>query len=816
MGAPHKVGDLVEVLDSSSGWVPARVLQVNGNGSYDVSVRLEDTVHLGDVAAVLSLMCSGSQGAKMSSALRFYTTDGGGSLTFAGLRAYLTSVFKVIFEAQPERQYAYSRGAGELLSPKKMGDATARRAFGDHGLSLDMELETEAFKRWYAYHLDGGGSQAPREAQGEPEGAVERVLGGDEERAPPDWTVGAVAAEAFAGVDVDEAFARLGRWTDARGRISRGAFGAALADVVHDGASSASFSAATSTLFDAFDTDGDGTIDFAELGAGLSVLCGGEGEAKVRATFALFDLDGNGTIEFAEMVRYLRAVFRVAFAKDPALDGRVAASPEQLAEATARAAFEQCDVNHDGKLNFAEFRAWYHSQQGWGGAAFDRLVTEKDALEELSVALRGLDPTSVFDRLGYFADEDGCHTRLRFYAAFEALFEPQDDARGDAALRAVLDAAFDAFDTDHDGVVDAAELAAGLGALCGGSRLDKIKLTFDLFDRDHDGFLDEYEIRAYLAAVYKVSTATLVDDRGEAVTADELAAETALAIVREADADGDGRVSFDEFARWVSSERVEDVEDVDDVDDDDDDDAAAAGAGDDDDDDGDSYYEDETEDDDDDGPRVSRPRASDVPPAPASAAVAVAELRDARRLLNLDHFSLDEVVEVVVESAPRGSVSADAFAKICRRLQTLGGNCRDSYDDRVDAARLADRVYRCFDADEADDVDFVELASGLCVLSPAPVDEKIEAAFALYDVAKGIVSFDELRLYLLSIYKVLMACSNDLQAKMAKAGGPEKLAHATAKQCFLDARLPSGAKVDCATFKNFIIQGIARPYDLPN
>ena len=102
--------------------------------------------------------------------------------------------------------------------------------------------------------------------------------------------------------------------------------------------------------------------------------------------------------------------------------------------------------------------------------------------------------------------------------------------------------------------------AAGLGALCGGSCVDKIRLTFDLFDRDRDGYLDEFEIRAYLASVYKVSAHDLVNnDTGEPVSADELAAATAAAILEEADSDGDGRVSFDEFARWVSSEHVEEL-----------------------------------------------------------------------------------------------------------------------------------------------------------------------------------------------------------------------------------------------------------------
>ena len=128
-------------------------------------------------------------------------------------------------------------------------------------------------------------------------------------------------------------------------------------------------------------------------------------------------------------------------------------------------------------------------------------------------------------------------------------------------------------------------------------------------------------------------------------------------------------------------------------------------------------------------------------------------------MLNLDHFSLDELVEVVVEAAPRGGLSAEAFSKVCRRLATLGGNGRGDQDTRNAAARLSRRIFAAFDAQETDDVDFVEVAAGLAVLAPASMDDKIEAAFALYDVTRGGVAFEELRGYLLAVYRVLRACS---------------------------------------------------------
>ena len=47
-------------------------------------------------------------------------------------------------------------------------------------------------------------------------------------------------------------------------------------------------------LFDLFDTDGNGVVDFAELGSGLSVLCGGNRDSKVQAAFDLYDENGDG------------------------------------------------------------------------------------------------------------------------------------------------------------------------------------------------------------------------------------------------------------------------------------------------------------------------------------------------------------------------------------------------------------------------------------------------------------------------------------------------------------------------------------------
>lgn len=66
-----------------------------------------------------------------------------------------------------------------------------------------------------------------------------------------------------------------------------------------------------SRLFAIFDQDGNGVVDFGELIAGLSVLCGGEEDEKISQAFRLIDVNGDGLISIDEMIVYLAAVFRV-------------------------------------------------------------------------------------------------------------------------------------------------------------------------------------------------------------------------------------------------------------------------------------------------------------------------------------------------------------------------------------------------------------------------------------------------------------------------------------------------------------------------
>ena len=115
------------------------------------------------------------------------------------------------------------------------------------------------------------------------------------------------------------------------------------------------------TLFDGFDRDGTGFVDFAEITTGVSILCGGTADDRTLAAFQLYDVNGDGFITFPEFQNYLSAVFRIMYTLVPNTIHDVGVPSEVLAATTARAAFEEFDINMDGRLSYEEFRSWHEA-----------------------------------------------------------------------------------------------------------------------------------------------------------------------------------------------------------------------------------------------------------------------------------------------------------------------------------------------------------------------------------------------------------------------------------------------------------------------
>merc|ERR1711865_235318 len=67
------------------------------------------------------------------------------------------------------------------------------------------------------------------------------------------------------------------------------------------------------------------------------------------------------------MTTYLNSVFKVLYRTQPGTEEKMGVSAEELAQVTAEQAFEDADLDHDGKLSFDEFNRWYTASGPMGG-----------------------------------------------------------------------------------------------------------------------------------------------------------------------------------------------------------------------------------------------------------------------------------------------------------------------------------------------------------------------------------------------------------------------------------------------------------------
>jgi Ca2+-binding EF-hand superfamily protein len=163
---------------------------------------------------------------------------------------------------------------------------------------------------------------------------------------------------------------------NASGELDREGFTAAISSLVDldDMADTAraQLISGLERLFDVFDEDASGTVDFAEFAAGFSILCSGSKSDKLVLAFRLFDLDGDNFITRQELEQYLSSFVAALisfsgaagagmarFSAEEAAARRTVA--RDMAAELADTVMEQADTNKDGLISFAEFGEWYNN-----------------------------------------------------------------------------------------------------------------------------------------------------------------------------------------------------------------------------------------------------------------------------------------------------------------------------------------------------------------------------------------------------------------------------------------------------------------------
>mmetsp|Transcript_11553 Transcript_11553/g.29129 ORF Transcript_11553/g.29129 Transcript_11553/m.29129 type:complete len:201 (-) Transcript_11553:74-676(-) len=106
------------------------------------------------------------------------------------------------------------------------------------------------------------------------------------------------------------------------------------------------------SLFDAFDVDGNGTVDFKELATGLSILLMGTEQEKITFAFRLLDANGDGDISLEEILLYFKAYIQ---SRHKLTNTTMDMTRWKAISDHLRRSFRAADLDKNGTISLDEF-----------------------------------------------------------------------------------------------------------------------------------------------------------------------------------------------------------------------------------------------------------------------------------------------------------------------------------------------------------------------------------------------------------------------------------------------------------------------------
>jgi len=765
-----------------------QAVDLNGDGRIDYC----------ELASGISVLCGGGRDDKVRAAFSLFDLNGDGFISLDEMVTYLTSMFSMLYSINPSIEDEVGTG------PKELAVQTARQAFVDADLNRDGRLSFEEFTRWYLT-VDTVEGKGKRDEEGE-EDDYEGRGGQDQQEITLSELRKLTTFKMHSPEEVFDAFARC---TDERGMMNRESFlyGISMFVVKSEDPQIESYLDQfkvylANGLFDAYMLEDPGgasesgdveLIDFSEVCSGISVLCGGKRDDKALAAFRLYDVEGLGVISLEDLSVYLSAVFKLLFWLQPKLQMEYKVEPEELGDVTAKESFEEMGVQESEGMSFKIFQEWYSKTGNFAGEVDDTPAPAPSTAESTSAAyfhlpiqdirritkLNSVSCVQVVKYLAESCDDQGLIDVANLFRFFVNVYR---EATGDQNhmhnsthqdLKNFTIGFFKMFDPQvghADGSVEKirfSEVACALTVLAGGSKRDKVDLSFQCFDADMDGMLNTEEVTNLMATVFKVlylSNPDAFNDLGTTPT--ELAVVTASTTIEDGGAEG-GMLTLEQFRKWYETnedyDEVEDEEEAEEGDDDEEDEEGEE----------EEYEEEDGEDEDDEGigPNIRK------------------ILIHKQHLLGLNSVTVDDLLEILSESAPSGNLNKSGFLKCISNITALSGSPASGkvYTAAMD---LAGRIFESFDSGEEGSVDFAELTSGLSVLCNSDADDKVITTFTIHDSdGDGNLTLEETTHFVTNVFRVLYECADLVKVFGV---GPVEMANITARRCWDDAKVVGG------------------------